>query len=62
MAKTVGEILKVGDRPIVSITADVTVRFALESMAFHHIGALQLLRTRSCLEYSLSAITRDRES
>jgi hypothetical protein len=37
MAKTVGEILKAGDRPIVSITADVTVRFALESMAFESL-------------------------
>jgi CBS domain-containing protein len=49
MAKTVGEILKVGDRPIVSITADVTVRFALESMALHHIGALPVIENEKLL-------------
>jgi len=62
MAKTVGEILKAGDRPIVSITADVTVRFALESMALHYIGALPVIENEKLLEYSLSAITRGRGS
>jgi len=49
MAKTVGEILKASNRPVVSVTAEVTVRSALEAMAHHHIGALPIVENEILL-------------
>ena len=43
MAKTIRQILALNNRPIISVTTDATVRFALEIMAGQHIGALPVI-------------------
>lgn len=43
MAKTIKEVLGQQQRPIISVTTDATVRFALEIMATQHIGALPVM-------------------
>lgn len=43
MAKTIKEVLGQQQRPIISVTTDATVRFALDIMATQHIGALPVI-------------------
>lgn len=43
MAKTIKEVLAQQQRPIISVTTDATVRFALDIMATQHIGALPVI-------------------
>jgi CBS domain-containing protein len=43
MAKTITQVLALQNRPVISVTTDATVRFALEMMASHHIGALPVI-------------------
>ncbi len=43
MAKTIAQVLSHQNRPIISVTTDSTVRYALETMASHHIGALPVI-------------------
>lgn len=43
MAKTIREVLAANPRAVVSVTADATVRYALELMASQHIGALPVI-------------------
>ncbi|MBU3725826.1 MAG: CBS domain-containing protein [Burkholderiaceae bacterium] len=43
MAKTIKEVLAQHQRPIISVTTDATVRFALGIMATQHIGALPVI-------------------
>ena len=43
MAKTIREVLAQQQRPIISVTTDATVRYALEIMATQRIGALPVI-------------------